>query len=424
MSILRKYCLYALSFCMAAIIMLVPFRVDAASGNISYPDEIQCVSSGDVLSVAAPYSMMKINEDYGVATAALSYPNALPDVSKSLLYVPSYDTTTDTISFVFHNGNYFGYNHNFFFFHTPLTVTSSNSNVNIVNYNLWVRYMGKVYDIGQTTWGQFLIDDKNISSQFLEFGIDIQLSCSESNDFDSDLVIDGQLIDGIQSGTYYESSGQYSGSFYGDVNFLIDDRYIDQIIENRAGSSVINISWSGASYNSDYVEREEIGKLNSINDAINQANTDIVSSVTAAKNSITDRLTAISQNIISSITDLKISLISFIQTQFTTLFSKLDQLISGFSDTGTTEAANKFDTSAGELESVESELTGITNSSIGSYTDTAFDTSVINSLGSSLVYVVTWFTNFWNMGGLFTSILNVGLALSVAFFILRLRGGS
>lgn len=121
-------------------------------------------------------------------------------------------------------------------------------------------------------------------------------------------------------------------------------------------------------------------------------------------------------------------LISNLNTNFDRLLNQNndehEETINGYQGTGTSDASSRFDQSAGELENVESDLTNITNSSIDNYTDTAFDTSVIASLGSSLVYVVTWFTNFWNMGGLFTSILNVGLALSVAFFILRLRGGS
>lgn len=104
-------------------------------------------------------------------------------------------------------------------------------------------------------------------------------------------------------------------------------------------------------------------------------------------------------------------------------FGNMMDSLNNYDGTGVNDAASKFDQSAGELDSIESDLTNITNSSIETYTDSAFDTSVIASLGSSLVYVVTWFTNFWDMGGLFSSILNVGLALSIAFFILRLRGG-
>lgn len=129
-------------------------------------------------------------------------------------------------------------------------------------------------------------------------------------------------------------------------------------------------------------------------------------------------------NINSRFSELTSNLTSWYNGLTATINNGFDRLLNSYSGTGTTDAANKFDDSAGDLEQVESDLTGITNSNIDSYTESAFDTSVITSLGSSLVYVVTWFTNFWNMGGLFTSILNVGLALSVAFFVLRLRGGS
>lgn len=100
-----------------------------------------------------------------------------------------------------------------------------------------------------------------------------------------------------------------------------------------------------------------------------------------------------------------------------------EELINGYQGNDITVAGDKFDQGAEELESVEADLTNITNTSIDNYATAAFDTSIITTLGPSLVYVVTWFTNFWNMGGIFTSLLNVGLALFVAFFILRLHGG-
>lgn len=163
----------------------------------------------------------------------------------------------------------------------------------------------------------------------------------------------------------------------------------------------------------------------------------IVSTITSAKNSLIQtlndgfnrldqRITNQSNAEMDKMEELSGNQITNDNKNHNSLLDKIDEavnkLMNNYQGTGTDDAADKFDDSAGELESVESSLTGITNTSINSYTDSAFDTTVIASLGSSLVYVVTWFTNFWNMGGLFSSILNTGLALSIACFILRLRG--
>lgn len=131
-------------------------------------------------------------------------------------------------------------------------------------------------------------------------------------------------------------------------------------------------------------------------------------------------------NLISTITSKFDSLSTFLTSKFSELFKIMEddqeELINGFQGSGTDQASTNFDTSARELHSAETQLTNVTNTSVNTYTDFAFDTTVLTTLGASLVYVVTWFTNFWDIGGLFTALLNIGLALFVAFFILRLRG--
>lgn len=144
------------------------------------------------------------------------------------------------------------------------------------------------------------------------------------------------------------------------------------------------------------------------------------SSMLASIQSSADQLTG-------SIDSASNSITSKLQESFDSLTLNLsdwfNDVFNGYDGTGTSEASEKFDQIAGELESVEKDLTNITNTSVDNYATSAFDSSIITTLGPSLVYVVTWFTNFWNMGGIFTSLLNVGLALFVAFFILRLHGG-
>lgn len=158
-----------------------------------------------------------------------------------------------------------------------------------------------------------------------------------------------------------------------------------------------------------------------------EINQRILNKLSEMQESITDSIGSAADQVTGSIDSATNSITSKLQESFDSLTSNLtdwfNDVFNGYDGTGTSDASEKFDQSAGELESVEKDLTNITNTSVDNYATAAFDTSIITTLGPSLVYVVTWFTNFWNMGGIFTSLLNVGLALFVAFFILRLHGG-
>lgn len=172
-------------------------------------------------------------------------------------------------------------------------------------------------------------------------------------------------------------------------------------------------------------------------DSVDNMNTSIVTKITTSftdlKNNLSTWFTGLNDKIdnrfdriTNDLSNWFFQLNDTIDKGFTNLMKQNsedhEETINGYQGIVTSDASDKFDQGAGELEDVENNIIWSAESVFENYTDVAFDTSVIESLGSSLVYVVTWFTNFWNMGGLFSSILNVGLALSVAFFILRLRG--
>lgn len=403
----------ALSFLIAFCVALVPVKALAAEGKISYLEEIQSVSAGD----AQPYALMALNEDYGVATANIHYANAFPSFRKSVVYNPSYAITGDVLSVsLFTYGLSDGIDKTFIALHLPVSVSGIRADDNLTRYEYWALVNGRRYVLGSGDFYNIYLDDK-IKDPFIEIGVDLYFSSKYVNDFSSTLLPINGTYDGGVNSQYYDSTGKIIGDQYGDISLGVNGTYIDDIVNNRAIEHTLIFSCSSGSYECRYYEHEEIGVIKQFQ----QAMQDQIYSLNV---NVTNGLNYVRDIIVTKVDEF----IGVINTKFTELFTKMEEdqeeLINGYQGTGTSDASSRFDQSAGELENVESDLTNITNSSIDNYTDTAFDTSVIASLGSSLVYVVTWFTNFWNMGGLFTSILNVGLALSVAFFILRLRGGS
>lgn len=99
----------------------------------------------------------------------------------------------------------------------------------------------------------------------------------------------------------------------------------------------------------------------------------------------------------------------------------MDELINGFSGLPLDQVTNAFWDSSDELKSYEQDLMNQSSDSVNSYMSDSFNLSVLDTLGSSLTFVVTWFTNFWNMGGVFTDTLNLLFALSIVFYIIKVR---
>lgn len=110
---------------------------------------------------------------------------------------------------------------------------------------------------------------------------------------------------------------------------------------------------------------------------------------------------------------------------FAALYSQMtreqDEKLNGYDDTTQSDAAASFSSESDKLTSLEGELSTQGNDFVNDYTSDGFDTGVLTTLGSSLVFVATWFTNFWNMGGVFTATLNLCFALSIVFFIFRIK---
>lgn len=99
----------------------------------------------------------------------------------------------------------------------------------------------------------------------------------------------------------------------------------------------------------------------------------------------------------------------------------LEISINGYDNDVITDATDNFNQEADVLNGLEEDLMNDSNQYVEDYTSEAFNTSFLETLGASLIFVVTWFTNFWNMGGAFTSCLNFLLALTVVFAIIKVR---
>lgn len=103
------------------------------------------------------------------------------------------------------------------------------------------------------------------------------------------------------------------------------------------------------------------------------------------------------------------------------ILDKIIDLMNGYDDTTQSDAADNFNTESDKLTQLEDQLNDQSHGFVSDYTTTGFNTGVLTTLSSSLIFVTTWFANFWNMGGIFTAGLNLCFSLSIVFFILRLR---
>lgn len=110
---------------------------------------------------------------------------------------------------------------------------------------------------------------------------------------------------------------------------------------------------------------------------------------------------------------------------FAALYSQMtkeqNEQLYGYQESVIPDASEEFNTGASELGTIEEELSGTSSQYVNDYTAEAYDVSLLDTLGPSLVFVVTWFTNFWNMGGAFTACLTLCFAMFIAFYVLRTR---
>lgn len=101
--------------------------------------------------------------------------------------------------------------------------------------------------------------------------------------------------------------------------------------------------------------------------------------------------------------------------------NQTDTLTNGYDSSNMGDAESKFNDSASDLTGIEDTLSDSSTQYVDTFTSTGFDDSLLDNIAPSMQYVVTWFTNFWNMGGALTKCFTLCFALYIAFYILRVR---
>lgn len=119
------------------------------------------------------------------------------------------------------------------------------------------------------------------------------------------------------------------------------------------------------------------------------------------------------------------TLIQKVDAGFTALYNQMtkeqDEKLNGYDGSVASGANTEFQSGAEDLTQIEGQLNTNSTTYVNEFTSTGFNTGILTTLGSSLTFVVTWFTNFWNMGGIWTVGLSTCFAIWIAFYILRTR---
>lgn len=334
-----------------------------AAFSLSFPSHAASVSSGDADFVCYDYSVSTLADSSAV------FKNVIPNGSVRVNYNPSVMTTTEIVSVALWSGNLSdSVGTNYIRFNLPHSISLYGlSSVNLASYSFWINKEGVKYELGKSDWIQCRLPETT-DHEYIVLGVDLH------------------LINNTSQSINFWSGVSISGSTSSTVHYLYDK--VDSVLTNynyvpsggtnyynRTLGGYISIMWHDASYSCSYREVQQIGLLKSI-----------VSNIEKYGKLIVDSLTT------------------------------------GYTDSTVSGAADDFANSADSVSSVTDDLSNTSSSSVNGYISSSFDGSLLTTLGSSLGYVVTWFTNFWNMGGLFTKMLNTGLAVYVAFRILRLKG--
>lgn len=156
-------------------------------------------------------------------------------------------------------------------------------------------------------------------------------------------------------------------------------------------------------------------------DAINQNTTNITNWFTTLISNLSTWYYQRKEDLSNWFLDIDNRLSSGFAALYSQMTKEQDEKLNGYDDTTQSDAAASFSSESDKLTSLEGELSTQGNDFVNDYTSDGFDTGVLTTLGSSLIFVATWFTNFWNMGGVFTATLNLCFALSIVFFIFRIK---
>lgn len=378
------------SLLLCIVSVLVPIRAEAAYGTVS-------AWSGD-FTFAGPSKYITLNNSY-----IAEYENSSDGSTLSNLVLASYENTCTfyidihLLSHVFLDG--FAYIDINFNYDASFFGSNFRPDINIDSINLGedVYYSGNVYYFDNNTMTYRLVI--NFNSLNCDYGTKLPINLN----FQFSGNVDNSLQDNMKSDIIVSLGS--STLVANEVKVYDDVRDLPSVYGDFANQNQQII---------DGID-ENTGVLEDLTNNLSTWFSDLTSNLSTW---FSDQ----KANINSRFSELTSNLSSWYNGIIQTINSNFEKLLSNYDSSAGEEKNEEFAAGSDELVSIEGDLTDTSNTNIDSYTTTAFDTSIISTLGPSLLYVVTWFTNFWEMGGLFTSLLNVGLALYIAFYILRLRG--
>lgn len=250
-------------------------------------------------------------------------------------------------------------------------------------------------------------------------------------------------VNDFKSMDFIANDNGFGKSFYGKIQFLGGNANLAYLILDTPSMGNVNSNiWFSASIVPVAKSGTEANTLNSILQTLNQINQNLIINNTLQQQTI-DAIIQNTTNTSNWFTTLITTMQGWYNTQtenlrtwfymieermsagFTALYHQMtkeqDEKLNGYEGTSTPDANEEFNAGSSELVSIEGELSDTSSQYVNDFTATGFDSSALTAIGSSLLFVTTWFTNFWNMGGIWTAGLNICFALSIAFFVLKRR---
>ena len=214
----------------------------------------------------------------------------------------------------------------------------------------------------------------------------------------------------IHDGTQYPlySDGNLTSGWLQKLTIYGSNTYIDIKVVLH-GEQYINNSFTRTQFDNDTTV------------TLNKSNTFSLTMNMFTQYESEDNVLVMSNNIDKLVNDAA-GIQGAIENQTQQSIQNTEQITNGYNSSQMGDAEYKFESGAGDLTDIEDTLSDSSSTYVDNFTTTGFDTSFLQSVGPSLNYVVTWFTNFWNIGGGLTATFILSFAIYIAFYILRVRG--
>lgn len=295
-------------------------------------------------------------------------------------------------------------------------------------------YVGAIYSGS----GNLIVDiDSNSTGVYLNgtFNARVSLSVQRTLNSGSKLSVTAQpvVLNGIYVSVLQTSRDELGNAVF-DIIVEFDNYYVEQstislplkidyqlntyirTVENTGivAESIVYIPSVYGDYHGDIMQYDNLEDVPSVDGYFAEQNQTIIDQ-SQTQNNLTNQQNTLIQNQTSQQHQDS-------QAEINQSIQNIDQITNGYNSGVMGDAENKFESGAGDLTDIEDTLTDSSSTYVDNFTNSGFDTSFLQSVGPSLNYVVTWFTNFWNMGGALTSTYGLSFAIFIAFYILRVRG--